>query len=809
MKPLKTIGIATALVLLLTVASLAALPTASARDITTYAIITVSPNPVGAGQSALITMWVSMPPPTAAGAQGERWQNFRVNVTKPDGSKETLGPFSSDPVGMYQMRYTPTSIGKYTFQFYWPGQTSTTGNYYTSSVSNIYELTVQEDWITEWPDPPLPTDYWTRPIYGTNRNWWSISGNWLMAAYDTTFRFFDQGSAFAPYNAAPDSAHIMWTRPITDGGLIGGEYASTAYYTGMSYEMKLTGMLVINGRYYYNLFPAGQGQGYAVLDLRTGEELWRNENERLDIGQIYDYESPNQHGGQAYLWSLGSTTYKMFDAFTGKQILTIANVTSGTARFGSDGSLLTYTLQGAPVNCLTLWNSSKCIGPAGAAGSEAWQWRPWTKGTIDWKRGIEWNVSFPALPLPPMSSLSIQASITDPDVILAYGYIMSPQIYSSGTQEFLNIGFDAKTGRQLWVKNRTMQSETELVWQMLDYSLTGDKDADIYVYHARDSMRSYGFDLKTGEQLWVTEPLKDPWGFFPAGQVTAYGKYYLTGYSGKVYCYDLKTGKFLWEYSTGNSGLETPYGTWPFYSGLLIADGKIFASTGEHSPSTPLWRGEKLHVINATTGQPLWNITGWFISHGNVVADGYFVGLNGYDNQLYCFGKGPSATTVSAPLTAITRGQSIMLTGSVTDQSPAQKGTACVSDESMSAWMEYLHMQHPCPADVKGVEVSLDTLDPNGNFVHIGTATTDTSGNFGYLWEPEVPGKYMVIATFAGSKSYGSSTATTYVGVVEAPPASPPPEYPQPIDHTWTIIGMGIVLLIAILLVGLLLLRRK
>jgi hypothetical protein len=95
-----------------------------------------------------------------------------------------------------------------------------------------------------------------------------------MAGAETTARQFDQGCAYAPYNDAPESPHIMWTKPITDGGLIGGSYESAAFYTGMSYEMKLSPPVVINGKYYYNLYPSGQGQGFAVLDLRTGEELW-------------------------------------------------------------------------------------------------------------------------------------------------------------------------------------------------------------------------------------------------------------------------------------------------------------------------------------------------------------------------------------------------------------------------------------------------------------------------------------------------------------------------------------------------------
>jgi hypothetical protein len=83
------------------------------------------------------------------------------------------------------------------------------------------------------------------------------------------------------------------------------------------------------------------------------------------------------------------------------------------------------------------------------------------------------------------------------------------------------------------------------------------------------------------------------------------------------------------------------------------------------------------------------------------------------------------------------------------------------------------------------------------------------SGTYGYAFTPEVPGLYQITATFAGSDSYYPSYAETYVNVDEVPQASPPPEYQQPIDPTWTIIGVGIVLLIAIAIIGLLILRKK
>jgi len=54
-------------------------------------------NPVGAGQPTGITFWLNAVPPTAFGAYGDRW-TFTIEITKPDGSKDNIGPITSDPV---------------------------------------------------------------------------------------------------------------------------------------------------------------------------------------------------------------------------------------------------------------------------------------------------------------------------------------------------------------------------------------------------------------------------------------------------------------------------------------------------------------------------------------------------------------------------------------------------------------------------------------------------------------------------------------------------------------------------------------
>ena len=202
----------------------------------------------------------------------------------------------------------------------------------------------------------------------------------------------------------------------------------------------------------------------------------------------------------------------------------------------------------------------------------------------------------------------------------------------------------------------------------------------------------------------------------------------------------------------------------------------------------------------------MWKVSGSL--RQAAISDGILTSYNSLDGKAYTFGKGPSKTTVLAPQTQITLGEIMMITGTVTDQSPGQPDTPCISDQDMGSWMEYLHMQKPVPTQATGVEVSLDVIDANGNFRNIGTATTDMSGTFGLMWTPDIPGQYTVMATFAGSESYGSSYAQTYLGVVDAPQPTAPPE-PTPASQTDTYLAGSTIAIIAAIGIAVFLLLRK
>ncbi|MHC3128600.1 MAG: hypothetical protein IBV52_00780, partial [Candidatus Bathyarchaeota archaeon] len=177
---------------------------------------------------------------------------------------------------------------------------------------------------------------------------------------------------------------------------------------------------------------------------------------------------------------------------------------------------------------------------------------------------------------------------------------------------------------------------------------------------------------------------------------------------------------------------------------------------------------------------------------------------------IYAIGKGPSATTVTAPDMGVPLGSSVVIRGTVTDESPGTKeyaltarfpnGVPAVADDDMSDWMLYVYKQFERPADATGVSVKLEAVDPNGKYQDLGTATSDSYGNYGFSFEPETEGQYMIIATFYGSGAYYGSTAITYLTVDPAP--EPYPEIPETPDYTNIFIAIiAAIAIVAVLVV--------
>jgi hypothetical protein len=335
------------------------------------------------------------------------------------------------------------------------------------------------------------------------------------------------------------------------------------------------------------------------------------------------------------------------------------------------------------------------------------------------------------------------------------------------------------------------------------------------------------YSLDTGEKLWgpVGPDMPPQFQYYSAREgLPAYGNLYVAGYGGVLYCYSMATGELLWTYGNGNTagnttntGSDTPWGNFPTHI-AAFANGIVYTMSGEHSPNTPLYLGYRARAINATTGAELWTLLDWSASGLGTsnapvaIADGYYTFVNAYDGQIYALGKGPTKTTVGIQNDVIQQGNSILIKGSVYDISAGTKqnqqaarfpdGVPAVSEMSQTAWMEYVYQQQPRPSDVTGVTVALMAVDPNGNYVNIGTATSDSNGLYALSYTPEVPGIYRIFAVYEGSNSYWGSQAESVISVTNPPAATATPT-PEPVSAVETYFFPAVAALaIIIVIVG-------
>ncbi len=795
----------------------------------TIPYLSIRPNPVGLGQPFLVNIWLQ--PPLHVARQFTN--SFEVTITKPDGTNETVGPLNSfQGDGTAWFEYVADQVGTWRIQFNFLGQFFPEGNYtspaggflgaqvtylgsayYKPSSSPVRELVVQQEQVVSWPPSPLPTDYWTRPISMENREWWIIGGN---NPYDgvgggegwpANTNAYRNNYDFTPYVQGPNSAHVVWRRQGSLSGIFGGAFGASSaflYYGGGAFTFGGAGPggsgnpnIIFQGRVYESFSqPAlasvnGSIQNTATnvwrcYDLRTGDTYWELTGITMPpAGITYEANVPAvpgavfRTGATAQLYAIGSSRLIKYNPFNGA-VTTNISIPLSTGMVYADPYVLSVQNVGNNTNPNYRLINWSMVG-----------------SSTNFTSRIQSNISWP------FNSIGT----ADFEAMIA---VTTIGISSNGTGVSIGnrlIGVDLRNGQVLWNTTTDLTSGTQGSYS----GSTAIADQGKFAMRLNDGLW-HAWDLATGNVAWVSELTSYPWGTFGAyASASAYGLLFYNQYDG-VCAYDWDTGDLVWRFSAPSIPYETPYeGQYSWFSGGIVADGKYYSYTVEHSPTAPIVRGLRIFCVNATSGKEIWNMTGAMAP--GLVADGYLTASSYYDGYLYVFGKGKSATTVSASQSVAVQGGSVMLSGTVLDMSPGMPGTPCVSKESMTEWMDYLYMQKSVPANVTGVPVSLDAVDPNGNTLHIATVTTDISGSFSYLWvTPDVSGKYIVTATFLGDDSYGSSYAEAAIGLTQAS-ASPTPTSDSPAAPAYTMLDIGIIaaVIIAIIIgiLNLILLRRK
>jgi hypothetical protein len=447
--------------------------------------------------------------------------------------------------------------------------------------------------------------------------------------------------------------------------------------------------------------------------------------------------------------------------------------------------------------------------------------------TYDWNISLGWLNGVSPAP-------TIVAAWAGDMLIARSGTMPSNTVQTPYTYYGINLNASrGAIGAKLW--SNTLQPPAGNITVSYSGPANSNPTSGVFVEFYKESMQFVGYSLSTGQKLWgpIGDQSQNQLMYYNSGYNSggnengaayAYGKIYYDGFGGVMSCYDQQTGALLWTYGNGGagnttqSGFEVP-GPYPMTI-YAIGNGIVYTTTTEHTVEIPLYRGATQQAINATTGALIWSLNEVTSEAGGpsvaldtgYIADGFSVSLNGYDNQIYCVGRGPSATTVNAPNLAAAYGQSIVISGTVTDISSGTtqneqsarfpSGVPASSDLSMSDWMGYVYEQKPLPTNFTGVEVTINVVDSNGNYRTIGTATTDSKGYYSLKWTPDITGEYRVVAVFAGNKGYWPSSAEASFAVDDAA-ATPTPQATQaPSMSDLYFMPMSIAIILAIVVVG-------
>ena len=605
----------------------------------------------------------------------------------------------------------------------------------------------------------------------------------------------------------------------------------------------------MNGIMYSTQFDTDtvNNHGTIATDLYTGKTLWTLNSTmgNLVCGMETFYKNANQYGTVGpYIVTMGvipgiinrnGTAYNLFDAMNGIYQCSIINAPAlnsfnpfGGPQWGSDanGNLIAYNIDSSNASqpMLQLFNMTWAVGMANAFG-----WGITPGGIFQWNTGIVWStpvytsVNGGAL----KTDLTING-VTGNSVILTGGFTFG-QFFGGLQQGFQYLAaMDATTGAQLWIKNLTNADTATLApWTRTQMQIFDG----LWVNVNEDNDAVFAVNAATGAKAWeITLPAginSNGYDVFNLRTFNGLGCLICVGFGGDIWCINEGDGTVRWQTDTvsllGNPGLETPYATWPLWTFIcdcFTNDVGYFAVGHEYNP--PLFHGAQLIALNMTTGKMIWSELDMSIE-STEISYGILLSRNAYDNQIYAFGKGPSAMTVVAPSIGVTTATPLTITGTVIDVSAGasqdavkanfHNGLPCVSDASQSHWMEYVYQQQPAPANTTGVPITLSVIDANNNFRTIGTTTSDASGTYAFTWTPDIPGNYAIIASFSGSNSYYGSSAEThaYASVSEAthgPTATPVTGLATTVDIEYGIAAIIIVIIIIGAILALLMMRK-
>ena len=348
------------------------------------------------------------------------------------------------------------------------------------------------------------------------------SSNWLGTGAPGYAGFSFAGSNQQSYPGdavGPQTSHVMWTKPLQSGGVVGGNnfaIPGATYFEGSAYQQRYTNPIILNGHLYFTepVSFSGPNNGPTVcVDLQTGQVIWsRTDVPALSFGYIYDVQDPNQHGTYPAILIAatgggffgGSVIWQAYDADTGNPMFNVTNIPSGTTVLGVNGEHLIYVLANVgtfanPKYYLGEWNSSKLwdnqySGPSTSPAIVP----PITDGNDP--SLYDWNISTPTINTPPTQAYAFYNNmlICYSGILPSAGSLFGGASWTPYTYFALNLNpTKGAIGSVLWSNTITPPAGNITV-------LAGPADptAGVFTEGYKETMQWVGYSMSTGQKLW-------------------------------------------------------------------------------------------------------------------------------------------------------------------------------------------------------------------------------------------------------------------------------------------------------------------
>jgi outer membrane protein assembly factor BamB len=157
-----------------------------------------------------------------------------------------------------------------------------------------------------------------------------------------------------------------------------------------------------------------------------------------------------------------------------------------------------------------------------------------------------------------------------------------------GSFENHQMALDAKTGKVVW--------DTLTKGPMI---FSGSYYQGRYLRGGTDDNTLYCFNSTNGDILWTYNPNTD--GYFCVGTAVGYGMVYALNKDGNLYAVNVDSGKLAWNYLGPGPLMFPGYAT--------VADGKVYATTGQNAYYNNEVGASQFACLDAHTGQVIWKLS--------------------------------------------------------------------------------------------------------------------------------------------------------------------------------------------------------